>query len=251
MKKYLATILSAVAVSALADPITIVTPTSGALGDIENTANVVTAVSAKTIQAGGDISVTESEGVITVSYTTPAAFDPSTINAHLAALDTATNNLASTKVDKEEGKGLVTLTEYATVKSTAESAVQTVAKAANGATELTVTQNGTAVTIDVDLSAYAKAADAYVHPSYDAASAAFVKVGRDATGHVVIGDSIAASDITALVPEADDYNATEAAKVADAGTKIAAIGAVSTADLSTLNECIAAIQAIVAAAAGE
>ena len=247
MKKYLATILSAVAVSALADPITIVTPTSGVLGDIENTANVVTAVSAKTIQAGGDITVTESEGVITVSYTTPAAFDPSTINAHLEALDTATNNLASTKVDKEEGKGLVTLTEYATVKSTAESAVQTVAKAANGATELTVTQNGTAVTIDVDLSSYAKVADAYVHPSYDAASAAFVKVGRDATGHVVIGDAIALTDLTGLgAATASDLTAAAGRVTALEGSTD--IAAVSVDDISTLNECIAAIQAIVAAA---
>lgn len=40
-------------------------------------------------------------------------------------------------------------------------------------------------------------ANAYIHPSYDAASAAAVKVGRDATGHVVIGDALTASDVGA------------------------------------------------------
>ena len=37
----------------------------------------------------------------------------------------------------------------------------------------------------------------YTHPSYTAASAAAVKVGRDATGHVVIGDALTASDVGA------------------------------------------------------
>lgn len=40
-------------------------------------------------------------------------------------------------------------------------------------------------------------ANAYTHPAYDAASAAAVKVGRDATGHVVIGDALTASDVGA------------------------------------------------------
>lgn len=40
-------------------------------------------------------------------------------------------------------------------------------------------------------------ANAYTHPTYDAASAAAVKVGRDATGHVVIGDTLTASDVGA------------------------------------------------------
>lgn len=35
----------------------------------------------------------------------------------------------------------------------------------------------------------------YTHPSYTAATAAAVKVGRDATGHVVIGDALAKGDI--------------------------------------------------------
>lgn len=38
---------------------------------------------------------------------------------------------------------------------------------------------------------------AATHPAYDAATAAAVKVGRDATGHVVIGDALTASDVGA------------------------------------------------------
>lgn len=106
-----------------------------------------------------------------------------------------TADAASTYVAQESGKGLVTLTEYATVKSTAESAVQTVGKASGAATELTVTQTDNAVEIGLDLSAYAKTADAYVHPAYDAAAAAAVKVGRDATGHVVLGGALAPADL--------------------------------------------------------
>ena len=37
----------------------------------------------------------------------------------------------------------------------------------------------------------------YTHPSYDAADAAAVKIGRDASGHVVIGDALTASDVGA------------------------------------------------------
>ena len=40
-------------------------------------------------------------------------------------------------------------------------------------------------------------ANAYTHPAYDAAAAAAVKVGRDATGHVVLGGALAASDVGA------------------------------------------------------
>lgn len=42
----------------------------------------------------------------------------------------------------------------------------------------------------------------YTHPAYTAAEAAFVKVGRDATGHVVLGDAVAKTDIDAIVGEA-------------------------------------------------
>lgn len=106
-----------------------------------------------------------------------------------------TADAASTYVAKVAGKDLVDTAAFTSVSNTAASAVQTVAKAANGADELTVTQNGTGVTIDVDLSAYAKSADAYVHPEYDAAAAAAVKVGRDATGHVVLGAALAPADL--------------------------------------------------------
>lgn len=38
----------------------------------------------------------------------------------------------------------------------------------------------------------------YTHPTTTAATAAFVKVGKDGTGHVVIGDAVAKEDIIAL-----------------------------------------------------
>ena len=38
-------------------------------------------------------------------------------------------------------------------------------------------------------------ASTYAHPAYDAATAAAKKIGRDATGHVVIGDSLTKSDV--------------------------------------------------------
>ena len=233
--KYFTSILSALAVTALvakADPISLGSASTAALGGIENTADVVTGATFKTIQGGGDVSVTESDGAITVSFSAAAETDP---------------------VWTADKAKYVQFTDSAFVTATnkADTAVQTVAKASGGASELTVTQNGTSVTIDVDLSAYAKTEDLYVHATDKAqATAGFYKITTDAAGHVTVGAALAAADITALVPEADDYNATEAAKVADAGTKIAAIGAVSTSELSTLNECIAAIQAIVAAAAG-
>ena len=44
---------------------------------------------------------------------------------------------------------------------------------------------------------WATPAGTYSHPSYTAATAAAVKVGNDATGHVVIGDALTASDVGA------------------------------------------------------
>lgn len=50
-------------------------------------------------------------------------------------------------------------TAFTTATNKAATAVQTVSKASGAATELTVTQNGTAVTVGLNLSAYAKSAD--------------------------------------------------------------------------------------------
>ena len=196
----------------------------------------------KAADGAEELTVSTSGNAVTIDIDLSAyaksadAYDDTEVRAAITALNTATNALQSNKVDKEAGKGLVdlteyatvkstaesavqtetdpvyeaekdtyvtketgkgliALTEYATVKSTAESAVQTVAKAANGAEELTVTQNGTAVEVGLDLSAYAKTADAYVHPTYNEAAAAAVKVGRDGTGHVVIGAALQPSDL--------------------------------------------------------
>ena len=45
------------------------------------------------------------------------------------------------------------------------------------------------------LDGIAEGANNYVHPAYTAATAAAVKVGRDATGHVVLGNALAKGDV--------------------------------------------------------
>lgn len=63
----------------------------------------------------------------------------------------------------------------------------------------------------------------YTHPTTTATEAAFVKVGKDANGHTVLGDAITKSDITALgIPEQDTTYAeatTEAAGLLSAADK--------------------------------
>ena len=44
---------------------------------------------------------------------------------------------------------------------------------------------------------WAVPAGTYVHPAYDTATAAAVKIGRDPTGHVIIGDALTAADVGA------------------------------------------------------
>ena len=67
----------------------------------------------------------------------------------------------------------------------------------------------------------------YTHPSYTAHTASAVKVGNDATGHVVIGDALATSDLTndsAFVSDAsyvhtdNNYTSTEKTKLAGIAT---------------------------------
>jgi len=49
----------------------------------------------------------------------------------------------------------------------------------------------------------------YTHPAYEAAAAAFIKVGRDASGHVVTGDAIAKADLDSLIGNASSTEAGE------------------------------------------
>ena len=67
----------------------------------------------------------------------------------------------------------------------------------------------------------------YTHPSYTAKTASAVKVGNDATGHVVIGDALATSDLTndsdfvsdaSYVHTDNNYTSTEKTKLAGIAT---------------------------------
>lgn len=62
-------------------------------------------------------------------------------------------------------------TAFTTATNKAATAVQTVSKASGAATELTVAQNGTAVTVGLDLAAYAKASDVASDARVDALEA--------------------------------------------------------------------------------
>lgn len=283
MKKFLALLATAAMTASAADV------TTATLGDIEESADVVIAVDlsayAKSADVASDARVDAIEAqtnawntaatkagsaVQTVSKASGAATeltvsqsgDAVTVGLDLSAYaKTAELPEETDPVWTADKAKYVQFTDaaFTTATNKAATAVQTVAKASGGASELTVTQNGDAVTIDVDLSAYAKTADAYVHPSYDAAAAAFIKVGRDATGHVVIGDSIALADLTGL-------GAATASDVTALGTRVTTIegstnswtttatgftalktaaGGITSADITTLSECIDAVQALI------
>jgi hypothetical protein len=57
-------------------------------------------------------------------------------------------------------------------------------------------------------------AAAYTHPTYTESAAAFRKIGRDATGHVVVGDAVTKDDITGLGIPAQDTTYEEATQSA-------------------------------------
>lgn len=75
-------------------------------------------------------------------------------------------------------------------------------------------------------------ANAYVHPASTAQAAGFVKVGRDALGHTILGDSVTKADVTALgIPGQDT--------VYDAATASTA-GLMSAEDKAKLNGFLSA-----------
>lgn len=63
----------------------------------------------------------------------------------------------------------------------------------------------------------------YTHPSYDQASAAAKKIGRDTTGHVVIGDNITAADVGAATS-----NHTHTLSIASGGSGATSLSANTT-----------------------
>ena len=72
--------------------------------------------------------------------------------------------------------------------------------------------------------------DSYEHPSYDVATASAKKIGRDATGHVVIGSAITPSDIGAAASGAENKTGSGAQQTA---TKLFLVGATSQTTSST------------------
>ena len=72
----------------------------------------------------------------------------------------------------------------------------------------------------------------YTHPTKAAAAAAFVKVGNDETGHVVLGDAITKTDITNLGIPAQDTTYSDATQSAS--------GLMSGADKTKLDSLVVA-----------
>jgi hypothetical protein len=57
---------------------------------------------------------------------------------------------------------------------------------------------------NLELAADGTLNNTYAHPTTTAADAAFVKVGKDVNGHVVIGDAIAKADLDSLIGDASE-----------------------------------------------
>jgi hypothetical protein len=119
-----------------------------------------------------------------------------------------TQNAATYKFDKLSGfvdtSGFATTASLATplakLADIAEGATKVEASSTNG----NVVINGTETTV-------------YTHPTTTANAAAFKKVGNDANGHVVLGDAIVYTDLTALL-DAVDSNTGYYVKVSDIAT---------------------------------
>lgn len=97
------------------------------------------------------------------------------------------------KVDKVEGSRLMTNEEGTKLSGVAEKATKVASSETNG----NILINGSETPV-------------YTHPAAEEAAAAFVKVGRDTSGHVTIGDPVQKSDITALGIPGEDTGVTSA-----------------------------------------
>lgn len=72
-------------------------------------------------------------------------------------------------------------------------------QAASGAAKVTVSaEDGVTLGVGENAVTYK-----YTHPTTTAADASFVKVGKDAQGHVVLGDAIAKDDLTSILDAGD------------------------------------------------
>lgn len=86
------------------------------------------------------------------------------------------------KVDKVNGKGLSTNDFTTTLKNKLDGITAGATKIESSTTNGNIKINGTETTV-------------YTHPSTTATAAAAKKIGKDALGHVVIGDSLTKSDV--------------------------------------------------------
>lgn len=154
---------------------------------------------------------------VTDAFTTTAAFVEGTgktypAGTNVVVVSTGTSTYGydvlagfvdlSGYVTKETGKGLstndYTADEKTKLAGIAEGATKTEASTTNGNVKI----NGTETTV-------------YKHPTATAKAAAFVKVGNDDSGHVVLGPAVAKTDITALGIPAQDTTYTAATSSAD------------------------------------
>lgn len=217
MNKFIATLATAaLAVSALGANVT-----TAVLGGIEETDSVVTAVTLPTVEADNASALTVTVTPVTADGTTssykiavaaPASFDPSEINAHLAALDAATNALGSAKADKA-----TTLAGYGITDAKIDGGVITLG--ANTITPLTSFTETDPVWTS-EKSDYLTTA---------AASATYVAKNGDK----VLSDN--------------NYTDGEVATVAKAAALVTAAGGLTPADITTLGEVIDAVQALIEA----
>lgn len=91
-------------------------------------------------------------------------------------------NSLDDKVDKVSGKGLSTNDFTTTLKNKLDGITAGATKVESSTTNGNIKINGTETTV-------------YTHPGTTATSAAAKKIGKDALGHVVIGDSLTKSDV--------------------------------------------------------
>lgn len=119
-----------------------------------------------------------------------------------------TQNATTYKFDKLSG--FVDTSSFATTASLTTPLAK-LADIAEGATKVEASStNGNIVINDVETTVY-------THPTTTANTAAFKKVGNDVNGHVVLGDAIVYTDLTALL-DAVDSNAGYYVKVSDIAT---------------------------------
>lgn len=153
----------------------------------------------------------------------------SEMNDAIEGLKGIVGEAASGTVGEEDYKaatGLVKAIADEVVRATQAEAG--IAQSVQGISEvLDNTQQIKAIGTNLELTEDGTLNNTYEHPVMTAEDAAFVKVGRDANGHAVIGAEIAASDITGLLDAVKDgegtvvgtYDAVGSAAAAEASAK--------------------------------